>query len=71
MTESEIYNQLSHIYGDVIPSHRYLKLHIVYEGGGELDLHDRFFLTMHGSINFGRGYRFRKGFENKVKTINL
>jgi hypothetical protein len=59
MRDSDIALNLERIYGRTIPRGRTLKLHIVTEGnlGSEaLRLHDRFFLTMHGSINFGQGF---------------
>lgn len=59
MTEAEIESDFKRIYRDIIPTDRSLKLHLVNEdklGGDALRLHDRFFLTMHGSINFGHGF---------------
>lgn len=59
MHENEIESLFKSMYRHIIPKDRTLKLHIVSDGklGGEyLRLHDRFFLTIHGSINFGQGY---------------
>ncbi len=59
MSDAEIESLLIATYRDVLPKDRELKLHLVTEGKpGEnaLRLHDRFFLTVHGSINFGQGF---------------
>ena len=59
LNDSEIETNLKRIYKDIIPKDRNLKLHLVTEGklgGNSLRLHDRFFLTLHGSINFGQGF---------------
>lgn len=59
MTDSEIEEKFRRIYADVLPKDRVLKLHLVNDGtrgGATLRLHDRFFITMNGSINFGEGY---------------
>jgi len=59
MNDEEIQSLLWRIYREVLPKDRELKLHLVAEGkSGEhvLRLHDRFFLTGHGAINFGQGF---------------
>ncbi len=59
MSDEEIQSQLDMIYRDVLPKDREMQLHLVSEGrAGErwLRLHDRFFLTTHGAINFGQGF---------------
>ena len=59
MSDEEIQSQLGMIYRDVLPKDREMELHLVSEGrAGErwLRLHDRFFLTTHGAINFGQGF---------------
>jgi hypothetical protein len=46
-------------YRDWVPKDRALKLHLVDDGpfGSEaLRLHDRYFLTKHGSVKFGQGF---------------
>jgi len=59
MNDAEIELNLERTYSSIIPKDRAFKLHIVTEGnlGSDvLRLHDRFFLTIHGSINFGEGF---------------
>jgi hypothetical protein len=59
MTDSEIDSEFKQIFSHLIPKDRNLKLHLVTEGklgSDSLRLHDRFFLTLHGSINFGQGF---------------
>jgi hypothetical protein len=59
MSETEIEVNFKRMYRGLIPKDRRLTLHLVTEGklgGDALRLHDRFFLTTHGSINFGQGY---------------
>jgi hypothetical protein len=59
MNDAEIELEFKRMYRGIIPKDRNLKLHLVTEGklgGDALRLHDRFFLTMHGSINFGQGF---------------
>jgi hypothetical protein len=59
MTDLEIESKFKQIYRNFIPKDRSLKLHLVTEGklgSDSLRLHDRFFLTTHGSINFGQGF---------------
>lgn len=54
-----IEKKLKEIFKRNIPTDKTLKLHFVSEGKlGEdaLRLHDRFFLTLHGSISFGQGF---------------
>lgn len=74
MTESEIETLFRRTYADVVPKDRTLRLHLVFKSkfgiNGELDLHDRFFLTKHGSISFGRGYSFQRFEDQKTKLIN-
>jgi hypothetical protein len=59
ISETKIEVNFKRMYRDLIPKVRRLTLHLVTEGklgGDALRLHDRFFLTTHGSINFGQGY---------------
>jgi len=59
MTFEEIERTLSSIYSALIPRDRFLRLHLVLQGkqgSEELRLHDRFFITRFGSINFGQGF---------------
>lgn len=59
MTDDEIHSSLDRIYKSVLPKDRELKLHLVTEGRSDdqfLRLHDRFFLTVNGAINFGQGF---------------
>lgn len=53
--ESELIRQ----YEDLVPKGGAFKLHFVLEAkdGNALRLHDRFFLTKYGAINFGHGFR--------------
>ncbi len=56
----EIEDRMSKTYTGLVPRDRVLKLHLVEEGSSDSDalrLHDRFFLTMHGSIQFGQGFK--------------
>lgn len=55
----EIDNRFKRTYRDWVPKDRHLKLHLVDEGSFASDalrLHDRFFLTTHGSLKFGQGF---------------
>jgi hypothetical protein len=59
MTDLEIGSLLRKIYKGILPKDREIRLHLVTEGNtGDyaLRLHDRFFLTTHGAINFGQGF---------------
>lgn len=59
MQKYEIENLLERIYGHRIPKDRSLVVHLVQEARLEQDgltMHDRFFLTIHGAINFGQGF---------------
>lgn len=59
MRESEIKDSLQRIYGQRIPKDRTLAIHLVQEarfGQEGLTMHDRFFMTIHGAINFGQGF---------------
>ncbi len=59
MKESDIKDSLERIYGKRIPKDRYLAIHLVQEarfGQEGLTMHDRFFMTKHGAINFGQGF---------------
>jgi hypothetical protein len=63
MSLNEIKNAADNMYRAELPGGRYLKIHFVTEGapnGTDLRLHDRFFLTKHGAINFGQGFAIRK-----------
>lgn len=59
MRDEEIEPLLQRIYRNVLPKGRKLKLHLVAEAKpceNVLRMHDRFFLTVHGAINFGQGF---------------
>lgn len=59
LSDEEIESRLRRVYKSVLPKDRELKLHLVSEGmRGDhlLRMHDRFFLTAHGAINFGQGF---------------
>jgi len=59
MTDLEVDALLKRTYEDVLPRNREIRLHLVTEGrvgGDALRLHDRFFLTTYGAINFGQGF---------------
>ncbi len=59
MSYKEIERTLSSIYSGLRPSDRALRLHLVRQGelgSEELRLHDRFFITRFGAINFGQGF---------------
>lgn len=59
MTDLEIGSLLKRTYGTILPKDREIQLHLVTEGRSgdhSMRLHDRFFLTMHGAINFGQGF---------------
>ncbi len=59
MKESDIKDTLKRIYGQRIPKDRTLAIHLVQEalhGQEGLRMHDRFFMTIHGAINFGQGF---------------
>jgi hypothetical protein len=59
MKESEIHDSLDRIYRQRIPKDRSLVVHLVQEPPHKqegLIMHDRFFLTMYGAINFGQGF---------------
>lgn len=56
----EIEDRMMKTYRNWIPKDRTLKLHLVEEGPSDADtlrLHDRFFMTTHGSIQFGQGFK--------------
>jgi len=56
---SEIVHLLDSIYSNVVPKDRVLKFHFVFEdkkGGEYLRMHNRYFLTNHGGIDFGIGF---------------
>jgi hypothetical protein len=59
MRDEEIESLLHRTYRNVLPKDRELKLHLVADakpGEHALRMHDRFFLTVHGAINFGQGF---------------
>jgi hypothetical protein len=61
LSDSDLQSEFERIYSGIVPKDKSLKIHIVTEdklGGNALRLHDRFFLTTHGSINFGQGFLF-------------
>lgn len=54
--------ELNEIYGPRIPKSRKLFFHFVKEdrpGGSYLRMHNRYFLTKHGAIDFGQGYEIQ------------
>jgi hypothetical protein len=58
MSSDAIYQKLKEVYGSRIPKGRMLKVHLVQEARDDgLTMHDRFFLTNHGAINFGHGFK--------------
>ena len=59
INDEELADRMNKIYMPFIPRERQIVLNIVEEGrfgSDSLKLHDRFFLTIHGSINFGQGF---------------
>jgi len=59
MKESEIQDSLNRIYRQRVPKDRSLLVHLVQEAPPHQEgllMHDRFFMTMHGAINFGQGF---------------
>lgn len=59
MSDSDISSSLRQIYKNILPKDRELLLHLVSDsvpGEHGLRMHDRFFLTIHGAINFGQGF---------------
>lgn len=52
-------NKLRETYQNLVPKKCTLKIHAIKEGKGDgyLRMHDRFFLTNFGAINFGHGFR--------------
>lgn len=59
MKESEIEQSIKRIYRHRIPKDKVMAVHLVQEarlGQEGLTMHDRFFLTIHGAINFGQGF---------------
>ena len=59
MLFAEIETTFKKEYRELVPKDRTLQLHLVNEGslkGKRLHLHDRFFLTTHGAIQFGQGF---------------
>jgi hypothetical protein len=74
MSDDEITSFLQGIYGEILPKDRELKLHLVNEGKTGhhfLRLHDRFFLTMHGAINFGQGFFMVKQLKPQMNAFIL
>jgi hypothetical protein len=68
MTDVEIRQKLKDVYVTRLPKDRQLRVHLVHEGRKDdegLILHDRFFLTNHGAINFGHGFRISR----QTKTL--
>lgn len=63
MSDIEIRQKLKDIYGTRLPKDRKLRVHLVQEARKDdegLTLHDRFFLTNHGAINFGHGFKISR-----------
>jgi hypothetical protein len=59
MNKSEIESSLKRIYGQRIPKDRSLVTHLVHDvslSEEGLTMHDRFFMTNYGAINFGQGF---------------
>lgn len=59
----EIDQNLRKIYASIVPKGRNFRLHLVHKpkkGKGDLKLHDRFFLTKWGAINFGHGFNMSR-----------
>jgi len=59
MSIEDIYTNLTRVYKDKVPKDRSFNLHIIQEPSFNqegLRLHDRFFLTLNGAINFGQGF---------------
>lgn len=59
MSKDEIQDGLKRIYRHRLPKDRSMVLHLVYEARSNeegLTMHDRFFMTIHGAINFGHGF---------------
>jgi hypothetical protein len=53
----QIQRELQSCYENLIPRDRTIRLHLLTEGPKDtLQMHDRFFLTKHGGINFGHGF---------------
>jgi len=74
LTDSEIIYSLEKIYKNILPKDRELRLHLVTEGGPAdhfLRMHDRFFLTIHGAINFGKGFFVAKQFQPQMNAFIL
>lgn len=57
MPEKDVESEFQRIYQGTLPKSFSFKLHLVYESRSTLQLHDRFFLTKYGSINFGHGFK--------------
>ena len=56
---NEIVDLLNSIYSNIIPKERFLKFHFVDEdkpGREHLRMHNRYFLTNNGGIDFGQGF---------------
>ena len=61
MSSEAIYQKLNKVYGSRVPKGRILKVHLVQEAKNDgLTMHDRFFLTNHGAINFGHGFNISR-----------
>lgn len=59
MKQPEINDSLNGIYGQRIPRDRSLAIHLVEDvrlGQEGLTMHDRFFMTIYGAVNFGQGF---------------
>lgn len=74
LSDDEISKKLLSLYSTVLPKGRTLKIHIVSEPekkwAGGLQLHDRFIITMYGSINFGHGFKLQEDQRDKTILIN-
>ena len=60
ISHSKIENDLQALYRETVPRNRKLICHFVEEdreGGKFLRMHNRYFLTAHGAIDFGKGFK--------------
>jgi hypothetical protein len=63
LSDDEIQLKLKDVYGARLPKDRQLRVHLVQEAKKDdegLTLHNRFFLTNHGAINFGHGFKISR-----------
>jgi hypothetical protein len=63
VTKEQFETELKRVYASCIGRSRSLYIHLVDKpryGGKDLEMHDRFFLTKFGAIQFGRGFVFKE-----------